>query len=145
MPDLKQKIYGLIKDYQLASLATVAEDGKPWVRYVMLEGDEELVLKFVTPLKSRKVDHIRGTQDIHILCGADGAGASKPYLQIQGRAEITRDETLRKGAWKDFLSKYFAGPDDPNYTVGIVRPYRIELYGMGMGSLQPEVWEESEE
>ena len=143
MSDLKRKIHEIIKNYQLASLATVTDDGKPWVRYVMVEGGEELVLKFVTPLKSRKVDHIRRRQEVHIICGANGGEAPRPYLQIAGRAEVSRDEKLRRESWKDFMKKYFTGPDDPDYAVGIVRPYRIELYGAG--TPQPEVWEESGE
>ena len=36
MADLKEKIYGVIKNYQLTSLATLTDDGKPWVRYCNL-------------------------------------------------------------------------------------------------------------
>ncbi len=34
---------------------------------------------------------------------------------------------------------YFSGPDDPNYFVVIVKPYRIEL--MQMTEMIPQVWE----
>ena len=34
---------------------------------------------------------------------------------------------------------YFSGPDDPNYFVVIVKPYRIEL--MQMTKMIPQVWE----
>jgi general stress protein 26 len=64
---------------------------------------------------------------------------AEAYVQIQGRAEVSRDEAERKAYWKDELKTYFSGPDDPNYSVVIVRPYRIEL--QTMASMEPEVWE----
>jgi general stress protein 26 len=41
--------------------------------------------------------------------------------------------------WKDFMTKYFGGPDDPNYVVGIVKPYHIELFTLP--NRKPEIWE----
>ena len=52
---------------------------------------------------------------------------------------MTRDEAVRRGVWNDHLKADFEGPDDPNYAIVIVRPYRIEYWGMG--SMEPEVWE----
>jgi general stress protein 26 len=37
------------------------------------------------------------------------------------------------------LKEYLSGPDDPNYCIVIVKPYRIEL--MGMTEMIPQVWE----
>ena len=36
------------------------------------------------------------------------------------------------------MSDIFEGPDDPNYGVIIVKPYRIEY--CTPGSFEPEVW-----
>ncbi len=30
--DLEEKIYNLMKEYPLATLATITEDGRPWAR-----------------------------------------------------------------------------------------------------------------
>ncbi len=35
MSELKDRIYGILKNVQLSTLATITPDGKPWVRYVM--------------------------------------------------------------------------------------------------------------
>ncbi|MGZ6221774.1 MAG: pyridoxamine 5'-phosphate oxidase family protein [Syntrophales bacterium] len=139
MADLKERIYGIIKDYQLVSLATVTEDGRPWVRYVMMVGEKDFTMKFTTPIKSRKVNHIKNNGEVHIVCGVLNLETAKQYLQIQGKAKISRDAVLRDEMWKDFMTRYFSGPDDPNYGVGIVKPYHIELFTMA--SRKPEIWE----
>jgi general stress protein 26 len=64
---------------------------------------------------------------------------AESYLQIQGRAEILTDEETKKAVWNDHLKNIFSGPDDPNYCVCKITPYRIEYQGMGM--VPPEVWE----
>ena len=140
MADLKERIYGIIKDYQIVSLATVTEDGKPWVRYVTMVGAKDFTMKFTTSMKSRKVNHIKNNWEVHILCGLSSMETAKQYLQIQGKAKISRDAVLRDEMWQDFMSKYFSGPDDPNYGVGIVKPYHIELFTMASRQ-KPEIWE----
>lgn len=139
MLELKEKIYGMIKDYQLVSLATVAEDGKPWVRYVMMIGEKDLTMKFTTSMKSRKVVQIKNNSEVHITCGVSDIMTAAQYLQIQGKTKISRDKALREEMWQDFHKRYFSGPDDPNFCVGMVKPYRIELFRM-FGP-NPLVWE----
>jgi general stress protein 26 len=139
MSDLKEKIYNAIKIPQLMGLATITEDGKPWVRYLMGFGSEDLIIRFVTGLPSRKVAQIRANEEVHMICGASTLEDTKFYLQISGKAEITTDEEERHGLWNDNLKAYCSGPDDPIYCVGIVKPYRIEYYTMT--EMTPHVWE----
>lgn len=138
MSDLKEKILKIIREPHLASLATVTEDGKPWVRFVAPTGDEELTLRFASFLNSRKVSQIRRNPEVHLTSGATGLESADSYLQIQGRAEIVTDESARKAYWKDELKRYFSGYDDPNYCIVLIRPYRIEY--MEAGSMEPLVW-----
>ena len=123
----------------LAAIATVTEEGKPWVRYVAPTADETLTLRFASFLKSRKVAQIRKNPEVHLTGGVTELETAENYLQIQGRAEIVTDEAQRKAYWKEELKRYFSGHDDPNYCVVVVKPYRIEY--MGTGSMEPEVWE----
>jgi general stress protein 26 len=136
--DLKEKIHTIMKDYPLAALATVTEDGRPWARYILIAGEKDLSIKFRTSMNSRKVAHINHNPEVHVTCGASAANSMTPYLQIEGKARITRDESLRKQMWMDELKNYFTGPDDPNYCIGIIEPYRIEHFSM---SQTPEIWE----
>jgi general stress protein 26 len=139
MAELKERIMEVIRQPQLASLATVTEGGKPWVRYVTVTGSDDLALRFSSFLKSRKVAQIRNNPEVHLTCGVTSPESADSYLQIQGRAEVTTDEGERKAYWKEELKRYFSGPEDPNYCIVRIKPYRIEY--MAPGSMEPEVWE----
>ncbi len=138
MAKLKDHILEIIGSRHLDSLATVTEEGKPWVRYVTAEGDKDLTVRFASFLDSRKVAQIRKNPEVHLTCGVTAPQVAESYLQIQGRAEVTTDDAEREAFWKEELSRYFRGPDDPNYSVVKVVPYRIEY--MAPGSMEPEVW-----
>ena len=119
-------------------MATISEDGKPWVRMVSARADESLTIRFAAFGGSRKIRHISANPEVHLTMGTGSAG-EMAYLQIQGRATATDDEAERRAFWKDDLSAYFQGADDPQYRIVIVEPYRIELNSAA--SPQPEIWE----
>ena len=139
MDDLRDRIQAVLTGTQLASFATVTEEGKPWVRYVMATAGEDLTIRFATFLDSRKVAQIRRNPEVHLTLGVSDLASAHQYLQIQARAEVSTEESERRAFWNDQLRAYLKGPDDPRYAVVIVRPYRIEL--MGMAGPEPEVWE----
>lgn len=139
MSELKKKILAKMDRPTLSVLSTITEDGKPWARYVTPMADENLTIWMATFVQSRKVAQIRKNPEIHLTTGVTDMGTAESYLQIQGRAEILTDEASKKAAWNDHLESYFSGPDDPNYCVCKITPYRIEYQGMGM--VPPEVWE----
>jgi general stress protein 26 len=143
MSNLAQRIFTIIKEPQLASFATLAEESKPWVRYVTCYASEDLTIRFSTFIGSRKVAQIKKNPEVHLTCGVPNlataqTSTAQTYLQIQGKAELSIDKTEREAFWNDYLTRYFKGPDDPNYGIIIVKPYRIELYTMG--NFKPEVW-----
>lgn len=139
MNDLTQRIFKIIQKPHLAVLATINEEGKPWVRYVTPSATEDLTLRFATFTKSRKVAQINKNNEVHLTCGVTDPSQAEDYLQIQGRAEFSTNQHDKDICWFDNLSSIFNGPDDPNYAVIIVKPYRIELWNMK--SFEPEVWE----
>ena len=139
MDDLKANIYDVIKTPQLIPIATITEDGNPWVRYVVGFTGEDLSIRFVTSIQTRKIAHIKRNPEVHMTCGAKDLESAENYVQIAGKAEVTTDEQERHRLWNDELKAYFSGPDDPNYCVVIIKPYRIEL--MGMTEMIPQVWE----
>ncbi len=140
MSDLKQRIFDAAKEMQLINFATITEDGKPWVRYVMGKADNDLVMRFCTHLESRKVPQIRKNPNVHISLGVSSLETAKNWVQIQGTAEVSTDKAERDSFWFDDLKNYFTGPDDPSYCVVIIRPSRIE-FGT-IGRMTPEVWEQ---
>jgi len=139
MNDLEEKILDAIKVPQLIALATVTEEGKPWVRYVMGFGAGDFVMRVVTGLQSRKVGQIKNNPEVHVICGASTLESTEHYLQICAKAEVTTEKAERDLCWNDNLKAYFSGPDDPNYCVILLRPYRIEYYTMT--DMMPKVWE----
>jgi general stress protein 26 len=139
MAELKEQILEMIRPLHLAKLATVTDDGKPWVRYVMAAAGEDMTIRCATFVQSRKVSQIDKNPEVHLTCGISDPMAAKNYLQIEGRAELSTDEKERHAFWNDTLHNIFQGPDDPNYGVLIVKPYRIEFNTVG--NFTPEVWE----
>lgn len=142
MSDLKQRIYTLAKEPQLLSLATITEDGKPWVRYVVGQADQELALRFCTSLCSDKIRHMRRDPNVHVAMGAKDIMTTKEWLQVEGVAEISTAQAERDAFWRDNLKAYFKGPDDPNYCVVIIKPSRIEF--ASMASMTAEIWQAGE-
>ena len=61
------------------------------------------------------------------------------FLQIQGRARFTIDQGERESFWDPHLENIFEGPNDPEYGVIIITPYRIEVWKEGIS--EPDVWE----
>jgi general stress protein 26 len=139
MPDLREKILAIIGRPVLASLATVTEEGRPWVRYVMATADATLTIRVATFLSSRKVRHIRRHPEVHLAAGAASLATAGNYVQVEGRAEVLTDEAERHAVWREQYRAYFSGPDDPELCVLRITPARIELQG---DAAEPaEVWE----
>jgi general stress protein 26 len=138
MPNLKDRILEIVKAPCLAGLATITQDGKPWVRYVMMEASDDLTFRCSSFANARKVAQIASNPEVHLTCGCTGATDMGPYLQIQGRAEFRTDREARHSFWSDRLRTVFQGPDDPNYGVVVVTASRIEFCRVG---LKPEFWE----
>lgn len=125
---------------QLASLATLTEQGKPWSRYVMIVTDGDLTMRCATFIHARKVHQINHNNEVHLNCGISDPNKMAPYLQIQGKAAFTNSKEERHALWNEHLAAIFQGHDDPNYGVIVIKPYRIEL--MEAGSFEPKVWKE---
>ena len=139
MGGLRERIADVVKQLQLSCLATVTEDGKPWVRYVMTAAGDDLTVRCATFASARKVKQIEKNPEVHLTCGVSDPTQMRPYLQIQAKAQVSTDEAERRGFWNPSLAQIFDGADDPNYAVIVIIPYRIEYWSPG--SFEPEVWE----
>ncbi|UCE20285.1 MAG: pyridoxamine 5'-phosphate oxidase family protein [Gemmatimonadota bacterium] len=135
--ELKQKILDVLKGSHLASLATIKDD-RPWVRYVMTHGTDDLTLYVNTFVQSRKVAQIKADPNVHVILGADPNDMEHAYLNIAAAAEVLDDAETKKRFWSDQLKAYFSGPDDPNLVVLKITPSVIEL--MSPGKMQPDIY-----
>ena len=118
MADIKDRIMDIIGEFQLSSLATLTTHGKPWTRYVMVRGNDDMTVRCATFVNERKVDQIKENQEVHITCGCTNPAQRGPYLQIAGRARMTTDEAERHALWHEMFSHVFEGPDDPKAHAG---------------------------
>ena len=138
--DIKQQVIDLLQTPQLANLATITLEGKPWTRYVMIRSDADFKLKTAICIESRKVAQVAANPEVHLTFGiTDPNDLSKPYVQIQGTAQVTMDQQEKNDTWFDMLSMIFSGPEDPKYAILIIEPYRVEFNNPG--AMTPEIWE----
>ena len=143
MTEVKQRVLDMLKTPQLANMATITLDGKPWTRYVMIQTDDDLHIRCAVCLDSRKVKQIEKNPQVHLCFGVqDPFDMNQPYVQVQGTATITADQKEKDDNWNEMLDGIFSGPQDPKYAILVVDPYRLEFNKPG--TLVPEVWEKSE-
>jgi general stress protein 26 len=135
---LKAKILEVMKKYPVGSVATI-KDGKPWVRYMMTQPEDDLTIYTTSFVSSRKIDQIKADNNVHITYGFDPANWEQPYVQVVGTAEILTDLETKKKCWHDVLAKFFKGPEDPGFVVLKITPSLIEY--MGSGAFEPETLE----
>ncbi|MFC1576728.1 pyridoxamine 5'-phosphate oxidase family protein [Candidatus Omnitrophota bacterium] len=134
---LKDRIFKVIKDYPIGSMATIKED-RPWVRYMVMQPQQDLTLYTTSFTASRKIAQIRKNNNVHVTFGADPKNWALPYVNVDGAAEVLTDPESKKKCWNEMLSKYFKGPEDPGYIVIKVRPRAVEYWGPG--AREPEVY-----
>ncbi|MCP4132507.1 MAG: pyridoxamine 5'-phosphate oxidase family protein [bacterium] len=139
MKNLEERIFEVIGKPHLAGIATITEDGKPWVRYVVAVGAPDLTIRFSTMMPLRKVSQIKNNPEVHLNCGVMNLTDLNPYLQIQGKAEVVTTQEEKDAFWNEELAALFSGPEDPNYAVVIVKPYYIE-YALPKNPAPPEIW-----
>jgi len=136
--ELKNKIIEVINQSKLGSVATI-KDGKPWVRYMVLQHDENLTLYTATFAGSRKVEEINKNNNVHITVGGDPKDLQMAFVNIQAAAQVLTDTETKKKYWSDMLKIYFSGPEDPNYAVIKIFPEIVEY--TAPGAHQPEVYQ----
>ena len=108
MSDLKERILKILQQPQLASLATITKDGKPWIRYVMTVASPDMIIRCATFVSARKVTQIKKNPEVH-RPAASRSRDMAPYLQIQGRATLNTNKDVRHGFWTDMLTGIFSG------------------------------------
>ena len=140
MSDTKDTILETLQrgDGFLASLATITEDGAPWVRFVTGTIGPDLTIRLATSLRSKKVAHVRVHPEVHLLCGNTNPSVDAPYFQIEATAEISTDPEEKRAIRHEDLAYYFQAPDNPDWCVLKALPRRITLHSLT--SMDTEVW-----
>jgi general stress protein 26 len=143
MSEIEDKILAKLRQLDqpaVWSLATVTEDGKPWVRYVTpMAVDDDFVIWGNTFAGARKVAQIGANPEVHLTVGVKDFASAADYLQVSGVAEVVMDSAVKAAKWDAHLSAVYSGPDDPNFAVLKITPYRIEY--QTLAPVPPVVWE----
>lgn len=139
MKTIKEKIIEIISKPQVSGLATITEDGKPWVRNVVTVGSDDMILKVATFRQHRKVKHIMNNPSVHLSCGVNSITEEGPYMQIAGIGSIDDSNETKNAFWNPGLARYFSGPEDPNYVVLKIEIDRVE-YIDPEDITKPEIW-----
>lgn len=120
--ELAEKV---LKDNLVGTMATI-EGNKPHSRYMTFFNDN-FTLYTVTSKDTHKVEELSKNPYAHILIGYDGKGFGDSYLEIEGKVEISSDESMKEKVWNKMLKFWFDGPEDPKMIVLKIVPSQIKL------------------
>ncbi|MBT2660489.1 pyridoxamine 5'-phosphate oxidase family protein [Bacillus sp. ISL-45] len=122
---LKEKITQVLGESKVGTLATVV-DNKPHSRY-MTFFHEDLTMYTPTSKETYKAEEIERNPNVHILLGYEGEGMGDAYIEVQGKASIREDQSLKEKFWNDKMSKWIESPNDPDFIILEVKPETIRL------------------
>ena len=119
----KDEAIDIIRDAGFGFLATV-EGNKPHVRPMMpyLTEDGELLLALLG--RSRTIAQIKANPFVEI-CFVD---RKMWYCRVSGTAVISNDVAKKEIVFENIpmLRQYFAGPQDPNYHLAVIKIKTVE-------------------
>jgi general stress protein 26 len=123
--NLKEKITQVLGESKVGTLATVVGN-KPHSRY-MTFFNEDLTLYTPTSKETYKAEEIERNPNVHILLGYEGEGMGDAYIEVQGKATIREDQSLKDKFWNEKMEKWIESPQDPNYIILEIKPETIRL------------------
>lgn len=123
--NLKEKITQVLGESKVGTMATVVGN-KPHSRY-MTFFNEDLTLYTPTSKETYKAEEIKRNPYVHILLGYEGEGMGDAYLEVQGKASIREEESLKEKFWNEKMEKWIESPNDPDYIILEIKPETIRL------------------
>ncbi|GAM13119.1 pyridoxamine 5'-phosphate oxidase family protein [Mesobacillus selenatarsenatis] len=123
--NLKEKITQVLGESKVGTLATVVGN-KPHSRY-MTFFNEDLTLYTPTSKETYKAEEIKRNPYVHILLGYEGEGMGDAYIEVQGKASIREEESLKEKFWNEKMEKWIESPNDPDYIILEIKPETIRL------------------
>jgi general stress protein 26 len=122
---LKEKIKDVLGESKVGTLATVV-DNKPHARY-MTFFHEELTIYTPTSKETYKSEEIEKNANVHILLGYEGEGMGDAYIEVQGKAAIREEQSLKDKFWNERMKKWIESPNDPEFIILEIKPETIRL------------------
>ncbi|CAM3766070.1 pyridoxamine 5'-phosphate oxidase family protein [Mesobacillus thioparans] len=122
---LKEKITKVLGESKVGTLATVV-DNKPHTRY-MTFFHEDLTMYTPTSKETYKAEEIEKNDNVHILLGYEGDGMGDAYIEVQGKAAIRGEQSLKDKFWNERMKKWIESPNDPDFIILEIKPDSIRL------------------
>jgi general stress protein 26 len=122
---MKEKITEVLDESKVGTLATVVGD-KPHSRY-MTFFHEDLKLYTPTSKETYKAEEIERNPHVHILLGYEGEGMGDAYIEIQGKASIREEQSLKEKYWNPRMEKWIKSSNDPDFIILEIIPETIRL------------------
>ncbi len=122
---LKEKITEVLGESKVGTLATVV-DNKPHTRY-MTFFHEDLTMYTPTSKETYKAEEIEKNGNVHILLGYEGDGMGDAYIEVQGKAVIREEQSLKEKFWNERMKKWIESPNDPDFIILEIKPDSIRL------------------
>ncbi|MBD7944175.1 pyridoxamine 5'-phosphate oxidase family protein [Psychrobacillus sp. FSL K6-2684] len=135
MTNAKEQALKILNDNMIGTMATVQQN-KPHSRYMTFFNDD-FILYTATSKKTHKVEDIEQNPYTHILLGYDGNGLGDSFLEIEGKVEVSDDESMKEKVWNDALKGWFEGPEDPDLVILKIVPTQVRV--MNSKGKEPEV------
>ncbi|MBI3602673.1 MAG: pyridoxamine 5'-phosphate oxidase family protein [Candidatus Omnitrophica bacterium] len=119
----KEEAIDIVRDAGFGFLATV-EENQPHVRPMMPYLTEEGELLLALLGRSRTIPQIKGNPNVEV-CFVD---RKMWYCRVSGTAVISNDVPKKTTVFEmvPMLRQYFAGPQDPNYHLAVIKIKSIE-------------------
>lgn len=114
----KEEAIDIVRDAGFGFLATV-EGSQPRVRPMMPYLTEEGELLLALLGRSRTIPQIKANPHVEV-CFVD---RKMWYCRVSGTAEISNDLSKKQLVFENvpMLRQYFAGPEDPNYHLVVIK------------------------
>jgi general stress protein 26 len=133
---LKEKILAVTGGPHVAAVATV-DNGKPAVRFMVLNGFDDMTFVGGTMKTTRKVVQLKKNPEASVSIWS-GKEFSDPYVVMKGKGEVHEDLVTKKKYWNPMFEKYFKTVDNPDFVVLKFVASEIEYVAEGMTGM--EVW-----
>lgn len=137
MSNIKNKVKDFLGSVETVSVAT-CRDNKPHCRIMEIQKvEEDLKIWFVAHKSSPKIGQIGISHDACIVAFNQQTIRD---IRLFGKLETHFDMERKKNVWKDSLDAYFKdGMNDPELTVIVFTPEKLEYRDMKSGGIAPEV------
>ncbi len=123
----REKIFGMLREFESVMLVTVDGEGRIEGRPMQVVDIDERTgnVWFFTGRDSRKVHEITDNAQVAVVCQDD----RRSYLSLSGIGMIVHEPARVRELWREPFRTWFPdGPDDPHLRLLVVEPRAAEYW-----------------